>query len=100
MERNKYGEAVRMCQEASAAEFFNPELHWNLGRILLAANRKREAHAALVRGLRWQKGHPGIVGELRRMGRRRRPTLPFLTRSHPINVFLGRLSRPPKSAQR
>jgi tetratricopeptide (TPR) repeat protein len=100
LECGKYGEAARACQDAAAAEFFNPELHLNLGRVLLAANRRREAHAALLRGLRWQKGHPAILRELRTMGKRRRPPLPFLHRSHPINVFLGRLSHAPRPAAR
>lgn len=98
LECNKFGDAVHFCQEACASEFFNPELHWNLGRLLLAANRKREAHTAFVTGLRWQKGHPGILRELRQMGKRRRPPIPFLTRGHPLNVFLGRLSHQPARA--
>ena len=84
-------EGVQFCREAAALENYNPDLHWNLGRALLAANRRREAYDALVRGLRVQADHQGILGELQRMGVRKRPPLPFLPRTNPLNVFLGRI---------
>ena len=58
---------------------------------LLLANRRREAYAAFVKGLRLQNDHRGIIQDLKHMGVRRRRILPFLTRDNPVNVFLGRL---------
>ena len=84
-------EGVQFCREATTLESYNPDLHWNLGRALLAASRRREAYQALLRGLGLQPDHRGIISELKRMGVRRRPSLPFLSRANPINVFLGRL---------
>jgi len=84
-------EGVQFCREAATLENYNPDLHWNLGRALLAANRRREAYEALKRGLRVQADHAGIIGELRRMGLRKRPPIAFLPRANPLNVFLGRL---------
>jgi hypothetical protein len=88
--RRKY-EGVRFCREAVAKEGYNPDLLWNLGRALLAANRRGEAHAALTKGLRLQRDHRGIIFELKNMGVRRRPFLPFLGRDNPLNVLIGRL---------
>lgn len=88
--RRKY-EGVRFCREAVAKEGYNPDLLWNLGRALLAANRRSEAHAALTKGLRLQRDHRGIICELKSMGVRRRPFLPFLGRDNPLNVLIGRL---------
>ena len=88
--RRKY-EGVRFCREAVAMEGYNPDLLWNLGRALLAANRRGEAYAALTKGLRLQRDHRGIIMELKKMGVRRKPFLRFLSRDNPINVFLGRL---------
>jgi len=84
-------EAIRCCRMAAKLEGYRPEICWNLGRVLLAANRRREAHRALQWGLRMQPSHVGILKDLRRMGRRRRPPLPFLSRGHKINVWLGRI---------
>jgi hypothetical protein len=36
-------------------------------------------------------GHAGIVRELKQMGIRRRPVLPFLARDNRLNVLLGRI---------
>ncbi len=90
--RQKY-ESVRFCQEAVAMEAYNPDLYWNLGRALLTANRRREAYKALVKGLRLQHDHRGIISDLKKMGVRQKPLLPFLPRENPVNVFLGRLRR-------
>ena len=84
-------EAVRFCREAVEREGYNPDLQWNLGRALLAAERRGEAHAAFIKGLRLQRDHRGIILDLKKMGIRRKPALPFLGRSHPLNVWLGRL---------
>jgi len=91
-------EGVQFCREAATLENYNPDLHWNLGRALLAADRRREAHDALVRGLRVQPDHSGILGELRRMGMRKRPAIAFLARTNPLNVLLGRLRAAEASA--
>ncbi len=84
-------EAVRCCRTAMKREAYRPEICWNLGRVLLLAERKREAHKVLSRGLRLQPDHEGIRRELQKMGYRRPPVLPFLNRTHSLNVFLGRL---------
>lgn len=86
-------EGVRFCREATQLEFYNPDLYLNLGRVLLSAGDRRAAHAALIDGYRLQPGHPAIVREMKRMGLRRRPPIPFLARGNPLNVLLGRLTR-------
>jgi len=90
--RRRY-EGVRFCREAVAMEGYNPDFQWNLGRALMSANRRREAYVALRKGLRLQRDHRGIIADLKRMGVRRRPPLPFLGRDNPVNVFLGRLRK-------
>ena len=86
-------EGVRFCREAVEREGYNPDLLWNLGRTLLAANRRGEAHATFIKGLRLQRDHRGIIQGLKKMGIRRKPALPFLDRAHPLNVWLGRMRR-------
>ena len=87
-------EGIKYCREAVAAEFFNADLYLNLAQAYLAADKKKEAWSALQKGLGWARRHSGILKEMRAMGRRRKPVLPFLPRRHPINVLLGRMTRP------
>jgi tetratricopeptide (TPR) repeat protein len=89
--RGDLHEAVRCCRNAVKVEGYRPDLCWNLGRVALKAGRRREAYRALLRAARLQPDHHGIRRDLERMGRRRRPVLPFLPRSNRLNVFLGRL---------
>lgn len=93
-EGSRREEAVLLCVEALGRESYNPDLCWNLGRVLLLAGRRQEAHAAFLRGLDLEPGHAGIERELSRMGRRRRPILQFLDRGNPLNVLLGKLTVP------
>ena len=89
--RGDLHEAVRCCRTAAKMEGYRPDLCWNLGRVLLLADRRREAHRALQRAARLQPDHRGIQRDLGGMGRRTRPVLPFLARSNPVNIALGRV---------
>ena len=84
-------EALRCCRMAAKLEGYRPEICLNLGKVLLSANKRREAFQSLQWGLRMQPDHQGIKHEMRRMGVRRRPVLPFLSRSSKLNVMLGKL---------
>ena len=87
-------EGAAFCRQAIDLEFFNADLFWNYGRVLLMSDRRKEAFTAFVKGLTVQKNHQEILHELRRMGWRRRPVLAFLTRGNPLNVALGKMFRP------
>lgn len=86
-------EGADFCRQAIALEFYNADLFWNYGRVLLVSERRKEAFAAFVKGLSVQKNHQDILRELSKMGWRKPPLLPFLPRGHRINVALGRLFR-------
>jgi hypothetical protein len=72
-------------------EFFYPILYLNLGRVCVLGGRKPEDIKAFQNGLRYDAGNENIRSELRRLGIRRPPVLPFLSRSNPINKYLGKL---------
>ena len=91
-------EGAELCRQAVALEFFNADLFWNYGRVLLLSDRRKDAYNAFVKGLSVQKSHQEILQELGRMGWRRRPMIGFLPRTHPINAALGRLFRPAQQA--
>jgi tetratricopeptide (TPR) repeat protein len=86
-------EGAEFCRQAVALEFYNADLCWNYGRVMLLADRRKEAFTAFVKGLSVQKNHQEILTELGRMGWRKRPLIPFLQRANPLNAALGRLFR-------
>lgn len=90
---NRVREGAEFCRQAIALEFFNADLFWNYGRVLLVADRRKEAFAAFVKGLSVQKNHQEILRELSKMGWRKPPVIPFLPRGNPLNVVLGRIFR-------
>ena len=87
-------EGAELCRQAIALEFFNADLFLNYGRVLLLADRRKEAFDAFVKGLSVQRNHQEILRELASMGWRKRPVFTFLPRANPINVALGKLFRP------
>ncbi len=89
--KKRHHEAIKLCQSAIQLEQYNPDLHWNLGRVLYDAGRRRQAFHVFVRGVKQQPGHQGLVGEIKRMGLRKKAVLPFLSRKNPINKTLGRM---------
>ncbi len=92
LEAKRVAEGIRYCRDALELEFFNPDLCWNLGRLLVQAGERAEGYAAFQTGLGLEPKHPGIQRELQRMGTRRPPAVQFLARSNPLNVILGRLT--------
>ncbi len=84
-------EALRACEVAARADAFDAELLLNLGRVYVIAGKTTRALAALERGRKLAPRYEPIRRALRRIDRRRRPCVPFLDRSHPVNVALGRM---------
>ncbi len=91
LEAKRPAEGIRFCRDALALEFFNPDLCWNLGRLLVHAGERAEGYATFQKGLALEPRHAGILREVQRMGTRRLPPVQFLARSNPLNVALGRL---------
>ncbi len=87
----KVNEAREICERAVRVEFFNPDLYLNLARVCVRAGDRQAAFGALVGGLKLNPRHAGLIREIRRMGIRRQPTVPFLDRASGVNRMLGRL---------
>lgn len=89
-ERGKLQKAFELCRDALEKEPANPVHYLNLGRIYLVLNNKPEAIKAFREGLAIAQNEE-IIEELQKLGIRKRPPIPFLKRSNPINKYLGLL---------
>jgi hypothetical protein len=68
-----------------------PELALNQARVAVALRQRERAIRALERGLARDPTDARLLAERDSLGRRRRPVLPFLHRSSPLNRWLGAL---------
>ena len=90
-ENEAFGTAVSLCRRAIKLKPGDPDLLVNLGRVLRLSGEKNSAHQAFLDAWERKRGHIGAATELRRMGVRRHPVLPFLSRSNPVNKYLGKI---------
>ena len=91
-------EAREICENAVEVEFYNPDLYLNLGKVYIKGGDRAKAFGTLVRGLKLNPRHLGLIREIRSLGVRRRPVVRFLPRRHPLNRLLGRLLAPSPGA--
>jgi tetratricopeptide (TPR) repeat protein len=95
----KYRKGIATCQKAIEKLQIKANGHWdmayplcyyNLGKAYRAAGKRKESLDAFNKGLSYDPGNDDIQKELRSMRvRKRRPPVPFLDRSHPLNKYLG-----------
>ena len=72
-------------------EGFYPVFYLNLGRAYLAAGAKKDAAAVFKKGLEADPEDRDLLREIKRLGMRKKPVVPFLKRSNPINKYVGKL---------
>ncbi len=63
----------------------------NLSKAYLSAGDKKSAMQAIQRGLTFNANSRALLWELKRLGTRRSPPIPFLKRSNPLNRIIGKL---------
>lgn len=103
--RGQVKKGLRLCQHAVKLEFYQPECYLNLARTALLDDRyRRKAANAVLDGLEIDPEHPELLELQQRIGARRPPIIPFLSRRNLLNQILGwirhQLTRrkPPASA--
>ena len=89
----KYSDAEQLCRRAIEAEYHRPEHYFNLGEVHLLAGRKSDAMKCFNQSLSWNPNFEAAQDALRKLGVRKPPVLPMLSRSHPVNVILGKALR-------
>ncbi|MGW8272434.1 MAG: tetratricopeptide repeat protein [Thermodesulfovibrionales bacterium] len=94
-----HGNGMKMCKDALemlkeqmpvGAEFFFPVFLLNIGRVYLLSGRTQHAINNFRRGLELDPGNVDLIGELQRLGLRRSPVIPFLSRNNLLNKYLGK----------
>jgi tetratricopeptide (TPR) repeat protein len=98
----KYRSGVEICRKAIALlkrestfgeEMLYPAFYLNLGRAYLAAGKKTDALSAFNKGLQFDNSNNDLLKEVRALGMRKQPPVPFLGRMNPINKYIGKLLR-------
>ena len=87
--QKKFKPAIDLCRRAIELEFYNGDHYANLARVYIAAGNRKKALETLEQGLKLVPEHDYLLEVRKSMGIRARPAVPFLDRSHPINVTLG-----------
>lgn len=95
----KYRIGIETCQTAIAKLQIrgNQEektvysvFYYNLGLAYLAAGKRKESIDAFYKGLSYDPGNYDIMKDLKSLGvRRKKPPIPFLDRSNPLNKYIG-----------
>lgn len=84
-------DGLKLCKHGAKIGFHDPDNHLNLARACLLANDRSGAVKALRNGLKIDPQNAEMRNLRKEMGVRSSPVIPFLDRSNPLNVFLGRL---------
>jgi len=95
----KNKEAIDLCKRAIDLEFYNGDHYANLARVYAAAGNRKKAIEAAEAGLKIVPEHEELIRARKELGVRSRPPVPFLDRSHPINVTLGQSRHAKKVAE-
>jgi len=85
----KLEEGTRLCARALRIAPYDPEMYLNLARVHFRARKKVLAVDVLRRGLHVDEDNRTLQRELQRINPRATPALDFLSRSHPVNRYLG-----------
>jgi uncharacterized protein HemY len=91
LRQQRIQEGLKLCQHAMKLEFYQAENYLNLARTQLLARQRRAAVRTVASGLRVEPDHTQLLELRREMGVRRSPVLPFLRRTNPLNLLLGRI---------
>jgi len=95
-----FEQGIMTCQKAIkdmkgklpfGEEFLLPFFYLNLGKAYIAAGRRREAFIAFNKVMEKDPENRELGNILKKIGSRRKPFVPFLRRSHPINKYMGML---------
>ena len=85
----KWTPALKLCQMALSLKRNEAQLYLNLAEVYMSAGRREEALMTLDRAQASLGRNPRIEQERMKLGSRRPPALPFLSRENVLNRYLG-----------
>ncbi|MBI5971039.1 MAG: hypothetical protein HY884_07790 [Deltaproteobacteria bacterium] len=91
-EEGIFDKAISLCVMAAEKEFYNPVVYLNLGRIFLLNRQKKIAIKAFMKGLKFDEKNAEILNIVKKLGKRRKPVVSFLSRNNSLNRLLGMLA--------
>lgn len=84
---------LALCVNALKRDVKNPVIYRNLGKIFLRVGEKGRAYMAFKKGLTLSEQRDReCANEIKVMGLRRSPIVPFLRRENFLNVTLGKFT--------
>ncbi|MFK5927475.1 MAG: hypothetical protein QM483_12655 [Desulfuromusa sp.] len=89
-EQKNFRKAMDQAIDALQADRSHPLIYLNLGRVFLAAGYRKKAMQTFRKGIRCQR-HPLLLRKLESLSNRRAMPFPFLQRSNPLNIIVGKL---------
>jgi tetratricopeptide (TPR) repeat protein len=99
----RYRTGIETCKKAIAMiedmkedesldkDAYYPVLYLNLGRAFIAARKKQDAMNAFKSGLTYDRSHYELLKEIKGLGLRKAPPIPFLDRSNVLNKYIGKI---------
>ena len=87
---NKRREGIEICLKAKEAAPNSPNQYFLLGLAYMSADLRSKAVEAFHEGLELDPNHTLIKRAISEMGDRQSVPIPFLPRTNPINVMIGR----------
>ena len=97
--QKKYRAASDLCKRAIDLEFYNGDHYANYARVYMLVGNRKKALDTVEDGLKIAPENEQLARVRRELGVRSRPAVPFLDRSHPINVSLGQARHAKKAAE-
>jgi tetratricopeptide (TPR) repeat protein len=97
--QKKYRAAADLCKRALDLEFYNGDHYANLARVYMAMGNRKKAVETADAGLKIAADNDLLLKVRSELGVRSRPAVPFLDRSHPINVSIGQARQAKKAAE-
>ncbi len=85
----KVAEGLNFCRKAIEEDVFQPVFYLHLGKVYLKKGSKRKAIKAFRQGLEFDKNNEQIKSEIEQLGTRKEPFFSSLSRSHPLNKYMG-----------
>ncbi|CAM2069437.1 hypothetical protein SCOR_28960 [Sulfidibacter corallicola] len=99
LRENKLWEGLNLAQLGVEVGYFDADNYYNLARIYLMRDNRRQAVLAVEEGLKVESEHRGLLQLQARLGKRSKPIFPFLSRDHVLNMLFGRIRHTVKSSR-